>query len=182
MCDPITLGLSLGIAQGATSVMGQNAAITAQQNSVSQQVQRSYAEQDVRTSQEKRNALEKAHISAMDRDMSASKALVRNTNLGIRGITAMERVSDENRVGGYNVASAMGAYKDATDMGELSKMLTRQEGVERVSSLQEQRPTVLTGLVEIASGALRGYMGGTSVADSMGYEGTPYYKKLTGGK
>lgn len=172
----------MGALRGGLSIMGQNQAITAQQKSVNTQLLNAYAEEDIRQTQAKKAAIEKAHVAALDRDAAASRMLVRVTNLGIKGISAGERVGEEVRVGDYNVQSALKEGEDAGNMSEISKMLARNDASSRISALQEQRPSALTSLVSIAGGALQGYLTGTQVGEASGYDGTPFYKRMFGGK
>lgn len=180
MCDPISAGIVLGAAQGALGVRAQNEAIRAQMEDVNRQAAAATAENQYRTAQEKKQALESGYVAAQEKTAAADKALVRTTTLGIRGVSAGEKVSEELRVGSYNVGSAVQEYQDADTAGQITDINTKNAVDAKQKALQEQFASPFEALFATAAGGLQGYLGGQQVATAAGYEGTPFYKKLFG--
>lgn len=162
------IGLALGIGSAAANYVGSNSAISAQQRQIATQTTRAYSENAMRRWQADRNAAQEGYQASREGDMATGRAAVRNTALGISGTTANEMVGEEVRAGSYNVASALEQSRDARTAELMSNKNTYAESSERVSSLQSQRPGVVSTLLSMGTMGLSGYLAGDRVATAAG--------------
>lgn len=175
MCELTTLMMVAGAASSGLSIVGQNQAITAQMEETAAATNRSYQENEMRRGQEHMNALEDAHVSSIERDKAESRAIVRNSTLGIAGTTGREMVGEELRAGNYNVTAARRSMDDAEAALVMGNQHTAASSRATMRGLDSQRTGLLGGLLGIATGGLEGYMLGSRASDAFGSK-TPWKK------
>lgn len=173
MCEPITasltaamgglgsasgIGTALGIASQMASFVGQNQAISAQQKQIAAQTSREYSENAMRRFQADRNAAQEGYQASREGEQATGRAIVRNTALGISGVTAGEMVGEELNAGSYNVAGALEQSRDARAAELVSNRGTYAASLERSKALDSNRPGIVTTLFGMATGGLEGYM------------------------
>ena len=149
---------ALGVASSAMAAIGQNQAINAQQRQLRDQTSRAYSENAMRRFQADRNAAQEGYQASREGETATSRAIVRNTALGISGVTAGELVGREVTAGSYNVTSAIEQSRDARTAEYMSNRNTYSESMQRSSALDSQRPGITTTLLGMATGGLEGYM------------------------
>lgn len=149
---------ALGVASSVAGFVGQNQAISDQQKQLAAQTSRAYSENAMRRWQADRNAAQEGYQASREGDVAASRAIVRNTALGISGVTAGELVGREVTAGSYNVTSAIEQSRDARSAEYMSNRNTYSESTQRSTALDSQRPGITTTLLGMATGGLEGYM------------------------
>lgn len=158
----------LGIASQFMAAQGANKAISQQQGQLSDQASRAYAENAMRRSQADRNAAQEGYQASRESEKAVSRAIVRNTSLGISGVTAGEMVGEEVTAGSYNVASAIEQSRDARGAELVSNRHTYSDVMQRHSSMESQRPGMVTTLFGMATGGLEGYLLGDRIDTARG--------------
>ena len=180
MCVPAVAGLmsgsissittGLGIMSSIAQVVGQGRAIAAQGRQLAAQTSRAYTENAFRRSQAQRAALEEGYASSREMDHAVGRARVRNTTLGIGGLTAQDLVTQEVQAGSYNIAGSLETARDATAAEVISNRGTYAESTERRAALASNAPSAFGSLLSIATGGLQGYLLGDQIDVARGVQ------------
>lgn len=164
MCDPVTIAtMALGAGQSIAQISSVNSSLEAQAASVNAQAERAYSEQAYETQQAAKAAVEEGYITTIQKRQAEGSAKVRNAALGIRGTTANENVSEETRVGNFNIGGANESLRNASTAYTLGSTGTQSYAGDSIASLRAQAPSPFEMLVNTSAGTLGGYMTGNSI-------------------
>lgn len=149
MCDP---GLILGIASGVASVAAQGAAMDQNRKMINQQSKLEYAAAE-RERLVKDNEANKQSYQAQlqaDRNSSALKA----AGEGMGGVTAGQRIAEQQRQGALSIANA----KDAKDAANANYTASTQgTQIEAVNGINKNTMNPFTAFMNVATSGLQNY-------------------------
>lgn len=168
MCDVVTaLTMGIGAISKVAAVSAQNQALAAQQEQVDNQLQRTYIEQQYENREQKEAALKEAYVAEIDRRQAVGAAIAKTASLGIRGTTANEVASEQNRIGSYNVTNAMEGLRSADASYTISSSLSRANAQDQIDALESQKVSPFGMLLGAVGGAIGGISTGQSINSSL---------------